>query len=61
MDRDGLHNSSTFYSMAEHISPDALPWCCAPVFTQEMAHMSATIAVSPSAAVSISATARTAS
>lgn len=58
MDGDRLHNSSTFSSMAEHISPDALHWCCGPVFTQETSPMSPTITVPPSVAVSISATAR---
>lgn len=43
MDSDKLHNSSTFSSMAEHISPDTLPWCWAPAFTQETTRMSATV------------------
>lgn len=58
MQQDKLHNSSAFSSMAEHISPDTLPWCCVPAFTQETTHMSAAIVASPSAALLISTTLR---
>ncbi len=59
MDSDKLHNSSAFSSMAEHISPDVLALVLSPgLHSRNDSQGSHYHGVSPSAAESITATAR---